>query len=449
MINYLAKKTILESIISLANAERQARYRALKKKIDFYDGTAAQRESYIKEYLKITAGDIPFSFSNLTGKIIRRVSNVYRNTPTRYFEKEYEDYPNLTAEKNTVLKHLERMAHLIGVPALRIYWKDDGFHYQIIRYYEPIFEGDSLNPVGITYPLNTGAAEPEYWVYWDLESHYVIDNDGNRVKNQEKFGVNEDMINPYGILPFVFAHEQPVYEEFFAGGDDDLIDANLKIDLALTNLNYAIRYNSFKQAYAKGLNLNSSNLQVGYNKIMMLEGDTSTSDIGIIDFSIDLNQIIEAIKFQIQMVERNHDLSINWGMEGSPSGFSLIVQNIDLLAAWEDDIDQARIWERDIYEVEKIVGAVDGDLSLPETLHVDFAEVKFPVDPVDERAQWEWEWANGLSSKLDYLKSKSPDTPEDELKKQLADNATLTGELKTLEQPKPLSLEERLGRIRG
>jgi len=52
--------------------------------------------------------------------------------------------------------------------------------------------------------------------------------------------------------------------------------------------------------------------------------------------------------------------------------------------------------------------------------------------------------ANGLSSKLDYLKSKSPDTPEEELIKILEANAAENKTLKMAAQP---TLQERLARI--
>jgi len=440
-------RAIIESIITQMESERQARYNDLLKKIHYYEGTAKQREQYLLPYLRISGGDIPFTFTNLTKKIIRRISNVYREAPTRTFDKDYPKYPDLIGNKNIIMKQAERMAHLLGVPALRVYWDYDRktFGYKIIRYYEPLFDKDVITPVAIMYPLNTGTDKPEYWVYWDNESHYVMNARGIPVKNQEEFGVNPEMVNPYGILPFAFLHEEEIYENFFTGGADDIVEANNKIDLALTNLNYGIRYGTFKQPYAKGENLQNIKVEVGYNKIMMLQGDPSRIDVGVIDLNANIESIINGIKFQIQLIERNNDLSINWGIEGAPSGFSLVVQNIDLLSAWEDDIDQCREWEADIYEIEKVIAQVDAGISLPERMSVDFAEVAFPIDPAEERAKWEWEWQHGLSSKIDYLKQKSPDTPEDELRKRLEENAKLKSEIATLEKPRPLSFAERLG----
>ena len=64
------KNAVLESVISMANNERIARYNNLLMKIHYYEGTAKQREKYLQPYLKIQDGDIPFTFTNLTNKII-------------------------------------------------------------------------------------------------------------------------------------------------------------------------------------------------------------------------------------------------------------------------------------------------------------------------------------------------------------------------------------------
>ena len=441
------KNAVLESVISMANNERIARYNNLLMKIHYYEGTAKQREKYLQPYLKIQDGDIPFTFTNLTNKIIRRKSNVYRKAPVRYFDSEVSYYDEITEEKNTVMKQAERMAHLLGVPAIRVFWNKNKFGYRIIRYYELLFENDAEKPSAIMYPINNGITEPELWVYWDYQNHYVMDDKGIPVKNQAAYGVNDKMANPYSkfnLFPFAFCHESMPFESFYVSGADDIVDANQKIDLALTNLNYAIRYSAIKQAYIKALNLKDVNVTVGYNKIMAVEGDPGQTEIGVIDLQLQLTEMVDSIKFQIQLLERNNDLTINWGIEGAPSGFSLVVQNIDLLSGWEDDLDICRKWERDIYEIEKAVANVDAKKILPDKMNIDFSEIKFPVNQYEERAKWEWEFSHNISTPLDYMKSQSPETPEDELKKRLEENAKLTSSIKAAEKTKPLTFEERL-----
>lgn len=440
MIPNIAREEIIKSLMGTIMAEESRHLADVKKKVDFYIGAPGNVEPYIKPYLNVDEKDIPFSFTNITRRVIDRRSQVYKNEPTRYFDKEYKKYDDYIRDKNIYLKNYERYARLIGTVAVRPQWDTDGyFRYQMIPYFRAYFGSDPMNPEAIAYPLKTDKAMPEFWAYWDDENHFVMDNAGIRVRNQAAFGVNEEMINPYGEIPFAFFHIRLPILDFWEGGADDIIDANEKIDLALTELNYGIRYGTFNQPYGTGLQ-QTDKLKVGYNQLMAISDREAT--LGVLNIDSKIMNIIEGIKFQIQLIERNNNLNINWGMEGSPSGFSLVVQNIDLLTGWEDDIGVCRQWERDLYQKERIVAKTDAGLTLPEKIHVDFAEVEFPLDPAEERARWEWEWQHGLSSKLDYLKSKSPDTPEDELQKTLEKNAT---EAKKIELAKRPTFEERLG----
>jgi len=140
---------------------------------------------------------------------------------------------------------------------------------------------------------------------------------------------------------------------------------------------------------------------------------------------------------------------MKWELSGhAESGFALVVKNIDLLNSWQDDIEHCRRWEREIFKKEKLIYEKDTGKSFPaKDLHVDFAEVRFPVNPKEERERWEWEFSHKISTPLDYLKAQSPDTPEEEIKKRLEENAKLNGEIKAVEKPKPLTFEERLGNI--
>lgn len=425
-------------------AEEDAKFKDIKKKVDFYIGSPGNVKPYIQPFLNTDEPDIPFSFTNITKKIVKRRSQVYKESPLRLLdENENEKYGEYTYNKDVFLKEAERYTRLIGTTAIRVLWDTEGyFRYQLIPYFKAYFAGDMMRPEAITYPLKTSAKMPEYWAYWDNENHFVMDNQGVKVYNQLAFGVNEEQINPYAEMPFAFLHMSTPVLDFWTDGMDDVVDANEKIDLALTELNYGIRYGTFNQPYGTGLQ-KTDKIKMGWNQIMALSSTEAT--LGVLNIDAKILNIIEGIKFQLQMVERNNDLSINWGIEGAPSGFSLIVQNIDLLTAWGDDIGICREWESDIYDIEKIVIKTDAGITLPKKLTVDYSEVEFPINPTEEREKWEWEFSKGISTPLDYLKDKSPDTPEEDLKKRLADNAALRSEISTIEKPRARTFEERLG----
>ena len=50
-----------------------------------------------------------------------------------------------------------------------------------------------------------------------------------------------------------------------------------------------------------------------------------------------------------------------------------------------------------------------------EDYSVDFSEPRFPLTAEEERKQWDWEWANGLSQPKDWMRKYNPDLTEDEI----------------------------------
>ena len=407
------------------------------KLVDFYNGNHPE---YIGKFIDIDADDIPISFTNITKSIINKISQVYQTGPSRDCASGEDKYNELTVQKDFWMKEIERRTNLLGVVAVRPILKNGEFTYQIIQNFLPLFDpGDTLNPVGITYPINNEGRDNQLWAYWDENEHYIVNARGERIKNQSDYGVNEEMINPLGILPFVFCHSSAVVNDFWTPTAYDIVDANEKIDLDLSSLNYELRYQSFKQLYATGIN-DSTAIKLGYNNVPVLpEGATLNS----LDMQPRFNETVGSIKFQLQMIERNYGLNINWGMEGSPSGFSLVVQNIDLLRSWRDDIEISRMWERDLFEVEKAVAGFEG-ISF-DGLTVNFAEPSLPVNKQEEMAYWQFLVDKGLKNWADYyVEVLDPETTYDDAKKIIENNLSMKATATRLETP-PTALDRLLG----
>jgi len=362
--------------------------------IDFYSNA---HEEHVRKYIRIDADDIPYTWSGLTKRVVDKRSVVYKKPATRYVNDVYNE---ITKSKDYWMKEAERRSRLTGVIAVRPFWNGKEFKYQIIQNFLPIFGDNELHPIGIAYPLSTGSRAEQVWAYWDAENHFVTDANGSKLKDQSSWGVNEENVNPYGVLPFAFLHISPVVNDFWTPGAFDVVNTNLMTDLALTDLNYVLRYQSFKQIYTKGLqDAEAVSIKLGYNYAPNIPNET---EIGILDLQPRVNETTEAIKFQIQNIERNYGLNISWGMEGSPSGFSLVVQNIDLLQGWEDDKDIAKEWERDLFEIERAIYAVETRRQLPDTFELDLAEVSFPIDKQAETSYWDWKVKNNLATYADY-----------------------------------------------
>jgi len=442
-----AANTVEKSLQAYFAKQDDYYYKALEKNIAFIEG---EHKPYISELISRSDKEgIPYSYTNLTKHILRKKSMVYHTPPARGIKGNEKAYTELTEYKDQRMKTCEVQARLQPYIMVRPYLVDDNkkFKYQIVRLFHALEDPKNIEyPAAIMYPLGQYKKSEKLWEYWDKDNHFVFSNFGKKIKNQEQFGINNDMKNEFGEIPFAAFRFDDVIDDIRMGGAFDLVDANEMIDLALTELNYEFRWQSFKQVYVTGDN--ASNImdittEFGYNKIIKFQGEKT--NIGTLDLQPRFLDSIEVIKFQMNTIAMNYDVSMKWELSGSAeSGFALIVKNIDLLNSWTDDIGHCRKWESDLFRKEQLVYETITKKKLPASeMHVDFSEVIFPVNPQEKRDKWDWEFQHNISTPLDYMKAESPDTPEEELKKRLIDNAVVSTEITP--EKKPLTFEERLG----
>lgn len=414
-----AKRLIQESIKRVEIDENKAREADAVLKIAYYDFDKPLLKERLEQYIDRNETDIPYTFTNITQKVIDRKSMVYKQPPVRITGE--NEYPELTIDKDSSIKINERQTNLLGRTGFHVFWDEDKFGYNTLQYFVPI-EVVNGKIISMMYPLNNDLKDRRLWVFWSPEHHMVVDGLGNPVKNQSKYGITrDDLSNPYDSIPFVFPYRKEPVGGIWVEGAGDVVNGNEQINVLLSTLNFLDRYASFKQPWIKGVGLKDQNIEFGYNKLVALETTGQDgSDLGVLDIQADLAQKVESIKFQVELLLHNNDLKIRFGGEGSAtSGFQLIVENIDLLTFWGDMVPIWRKHERDIYEVEKMVYSEETSKSLPEKMVVDFAEISFPVSESEKQQKREWMLKNGLTSKLKILMEENPDRAKEDLQKEL------------------------------
>ena len=367
--------------------------------IDYY--TYNNTEKYISDFFGGSLQrEIPLYTTNLTKRLINRISLVYKDAPERIVE--MDDYVNLTCDKNADMKRFERLHNLIGTVALCVKWDGHEFKYVPIIDFEPILNPDNpLEVLGIIYPvpMTTGSAyqsQEEEYIYWDAEQHFRFNAMGKRIS------INDKDINPYGILPFIFAQPNHQIDEFWNEGSTDISTANQQIDIAFTMLQHHIR-SAGGQYVIEGM-VDTSRIELGLNKVVVLDQGVMNN----VSSQTNITDIMEGIKFQLQNVAQNHHLSFDFGVSGNKSGVALKIDNLELLEAREDDVEKFRKLEKQIYEIERVIAEVEGVARLPEDFAIDFREVEFP-DMDAEREEWDWKFQHGIADVADYLMTKDPD----------------------------------------
>tara|TARA_Y100000401_G_scaffold38325_1_gene28934 strand:+ start:22295 stop:23638 length:1344 start_codon:yes stop_codon:yes gene_type:complete len=422
MIIYSTAQDIIEESIKQLKWDNQsAMYDLRDEALDYY--TYNNTAKYIDQFFSGTLQqEIPIYNVNLTKKLINRISLVYKDAPIR--DVENDNYYELTSDKDWKMKSFERVHNLLGTIAVHVCWEDDQIAYHPIMNFCPVMDPyNPLRPIGITYPLNKSTAdwrntEEDLYVYWSAEEHYMFDSTGRKIQ------VNEENINPYGILPFVFIQPNSMVDEFWNEGAMDIALGNKQIDIAMTMLQHHIR-TAGGQYVIEG-RVDANNIQLGLNKVVVLDEGNMTN----ISSNTSVNDIKEGIEFQLKTIAFNNNLNFDFGLSGSKSGVALKIENLELLEAREDEVEKWRRAEKQMYKIEREIIQIETGFSLPDQISVDYSEVKFP-DFEREREEWDWKFANGIADKYDYMMAHDPDKfPDRQAAIDFLDEKTLTSDNK-------------------
>ena len=400
------------------NKWKQSRYEAL----DYYNGNTLD---YTSKYFsastlsKVVTGNI-----NIAKRVIDRISLVYMTPPVRTYTK--EDVDDYFKEKDLKLQRLERMTNLLDAVLVKPCWriKEDGtgcIEYDIITDYEPIFGDDPLNPEAIVYPIakkdTVLDTTPELWVYWDSENTFTFDSNGKMYTEDD----NPEMINPYGRLPFVecFKEGKPEFSYLDTNASNDLISTNLGINVAETNKNANVMFQSFGYLFVNGSGIDKDTINIGQDKINHLGVDGT---ISIVSPPNAIPALDESIQSSYKMLAQNYHLPTSF-VEGTTaaSGVALKMRNLELTDNRKSDVTRWRDIEFKLFDLERLMIAVEQGQDAGDLEDVDFAESVEVLNDQEQRDKWDWELDKGIIDLADILMQRNPDLTRDEAEEILAE----------------------------
>ena len=422
MIRSIAELAVLMSRWDVSqqrkNKWKQSRYEAL----DYYNGdTNDYTSKYFSESTlnKVVSGNI-----NITKRVIDRISLVYMTPPIRTYSN--EDVVDFFVEKDLKLQRLERITNLLDAVLLKPCWRIDKdgqgtIEYDLISDYEPIFGEDPLKPEAIVYPITSKAtvldATPDLWAYWDSENTFTFDDTGKTYTTDD----NPDMVNPYGVLPFIecFREGKPEFSYLDTNASNDLISTNLAINVAETNKNANVMFQSFGYLFVNGSGIDKDTMVVGQDKINYMGVDGS---ISIVSPPNAIPALDESIQSSYKMLAQNYHLPISF-VEGTTaqSGVALKMRNIELTDDRKSDITRWRDIEYKLFELERLMIAVEEGKDAGDLEDVDFSESVEVLSDKEQREKWDWELSHGLIDKADILMQQNPDLTREEAEDYLFD----------------------------
>ena len=416
MIPNLSELTVLMSRWDI-NQQRKNKWKSTRyEALDYYNG---RTRSYIDDYFstsmlkKVVPGNI-----NITKRVIDRVSLVYMVPPKRLYTN--EDITDFFTDKDQKLQRLERMTNLLDSVLVKTCWREGKIEYDIIMDYEPMFFGeDSLKPDAIVYPIRLKASvldtTPEQYAYWDNEHHFIFDRNGKQYTQDD----NPDMINPYGVMPFVECYRDGKPEMHYLDTDasTDLINTNLAINVAETNKNANVMFQSFGYMFVNGAGIDMDTMEIGQDKVNYLGVDGT---ISIVAPPNSVPALDESIKSTYKMLSQNYHLPTSF-VEGTTaeSGVALRLRNQELQDDRKSDVTKWRDVEHKLFDLESLLIAVEEGKDAGDLEDVDFEESTEILSNQEQREKWDWELSKGIIDEADIMVQMNPDLTREEAQEYL------------------------------
>ena len=413
------QEIIKDSLTNFKEEQAKARREEVRKFLDYYSGSLT--DQYIEGYFKSDAfQEIPHYNTNIVKKFVNRMSKIYTIGAKRNVNDKYID---LSSVKNARMKQMERMTRLLGTCATYVMYDEmeERFEYRPIYYFEPYFGDNPYKPEAIVYPMMHGHADLSdtndlMYAYWDSEIHMKFDDNGNII---------EEIQHNLGVLPFVFTHREEQLDSFFVEGASDLVSANEHINITMTEMQLGLRFQMFGQPVVTGLISDNANVRAGSDEILTLpEG----SNYDIVSPEGNVRDVIENIKWQIELVALNNHLFVTFAQSGGevPSGISLMIKDLERHEDFIDDKELYRQYEKDFYKVEYALSQTN-NLGLPEPsqFKVDFSEVEYPMTTQDKIMLNEYKLKHNLTTQAELLADENKDLTIEDAIQVIADNKSM------------------------
>jgi len=152
------------------------------------------------------------------------------------------------------------------------------------------------------------------------------------------------------------------------------------------------------------------------------------SNYDIVSPEGNVRDVIENIKWQIELVALNNHLFVTFAQSGGevPSGISLMIKDLERHEDFIDDKELYRQYEKDFYKVEYALSQTN-NLGLPEPsqFKVDFSEVEYPMTTQDKIMLNEYKLKHNLTTQAELLADENKDLTIEDAIQVIADNKSM------------------------
>ena len=370
--------------------------------------------------------------NNIYKQVVNAISNVYSFGVNREFENEdvQELYNQLRIDKT--MAQANRYVNAFNDVIIQVSWdfKKEQPKIMLRLPHQTEVEYSQGEVKSVAYFVEMTDEKTERWAYWSDEEHYYIDktNGNEKIVAVED---NEEMINPFGVLPFVFLHNGWRDESFwdkYTG--DDLTGGTIDMAVHLTFLNHIIKTQSFKQLIGKGDNVGELLGQV-LDPLSILTLTGQNTEIDVLDLQSNYEQLNRVAQDLANNIAVAYGVSPNQFRMTSQasSGFALQMENLKLDRFTQEQQQDFKVYEQELFAMLKVVSDYYGKSIGEGDMAVDFVEPNYPASQTEQLTIDQQAIDLGLTSSHKILMRENPDLSEEDARVDVDDNINARNEM--------------------
>ena len=442
-------KTMLSKMKNL-----QSDYETHNKLFDIYEGNL---HYHLDEWLSDQLSVNSYKFArtriapiNVLKKLTDKLSTIYQMSPQRHVLEGNESDDMLLSYYNDCFKTdatlnlaneffnmcrstlIQPYAHL-GKPALRVIPNDQFF----------VFSDDPIDPTRPThivlfqgYVLEKDEKVYIYHAY--SKDNFMVFDSKEKIRFDMMSSIgNEEGINPFGVLPFVYVNRSA--NRLIPPADKDTLAMTLLIPGLMTDLNFASMFSLFSIIY--GIDLNDDRLEMAPNafwKFYSNPDNDKKPEIGQIKPEADVDQTLNLIKSQLAFWLQTRSIKPNTigDVDGSnfASGISKMIDEADTSEERKKQIDyfleaEKELWDKVINHMHPYwasTGLIDQRVLFSQNAYIETSFVD--QKPLDRRMdvinEVKAEMDAGLLPKRRALKRLNPKMSDEEIEELLVEIET-------------------------
>ncbi len=292
---------------------------------------------------------------NILTRLIDKLSIIYQQVPVRSVQggknsdADLLDWYETEMQINEAMNQANEFFNLFksclvypyvhqGVPKLRTI-KNSEF---------VVISTDKINPMQPTeLGIRWGKDSDDVKLYMQVDAFGVrIVDEKHNVRPEFLPHDNPEGINPFGVLPYVYLNRSK--NQLLPKADRDIYFMTLLMPVMFSDLNFAVKYQSFATIYT--VDVDTADIKLNPNSLLELKSDPDsekTPQIGTIKPQVDIDQVTNLIKNQFALWLNTRGVRPGAVGQLTPDNFaSGISKMIDEMDTFEDRIKQVSIFSR-------------------------------------------------------------------------------------------------------